>query len=193
MLLVFILMVLLIHIEGWRISFYWNVSVHRILGFKEIDTQAEQFEYTAYIIHAHKDRDWVWEHFSPMEEQDQSLKFCLEERDFEAGVLGLEAIVNSIKRSRKIIFVITHHLLKDPLCRRFKVHHAVQQAIEQNLDSIILIFLQNIPDYKLNHALCLRRGMFKSHCILNWPVQKERINAFHHKLQVALGSRNSAH
>lgn len=71
---------------------------------------------------------------------------------------------------------------------RFKVHHAVQQAIEQNLDSIILIFLQNIPDYKLNHALCLRRGMFKSHCILNWPVQKERINAFHHKLQVALGS-----
>jgi toll-like receptor 3 len=118
MLLVFILVVLLIHIEGWRISFYWNVSVHRILGFKEIDTQAEQFEYTAYIIHAHKDRDWVWEHFSPMEEQDQSLKFCLEERDFEAGVLGLEAIVNSIKRSRKIIFVITHHLLKDPLCRR---------------------------------------------------------------------------
>lgn len=192
-LVIFILTSLLVHLEGWRISFYWNVSVHRILGFKEIDAQPEQFEYTAYIIHAHKDRDWVWEHFSPMEEQDQSLKFCLEERDFEAGVLGLEAIVNSIKRSRKIIFVITHHLLKDPLCRRFKVHHAVQQAIEQNLDSIILIFLQDIPDYKLNHALCLRRGMFKSRCILNWPVQKERINAFHHKLQVALGSRNSAH
>ncbi|XP_008851823.1 toll-like receptor 3 [Nannospalax galili] len=193
MLLIFITVVLLIQFEGWRISFYWNVLVHRILGFKEIEGHAEQFEYTAYIIHAYKDRDWVWEYFSPMEEKDQSLKFCLEERDFEAGMLGLEAIVNSIKRSRKVIFVITHHLLKDPLCRRFKVHHAVQQAIEQNLDSIILIFLQEIPDYKLNHALCLRRGMFKSHCILSWPVQRERINAFHHKLQVALGSRNSAH
>ncbi|KAF7471153.1 toll-like receptor 3 [Marmota monax] len=193
MILIFIFVVLLIHLEGWRISFYWNVSVHRVLGFKEIDGQSEKFEYTAYIIHAHKDRDWVWEHFSSMEEKDQSLKFCLEERDFEAGVLGLEAIVNSIKRSRKIIFVITQHLLKDPLCKRFKVHHAVQQAIEQNLDSIILIFLEEIPDYKLNHALCLRRGMFKSHCILNWPVQRERINAFHHKLQVALGSRNLVH
>ncbi|XP_069349207.1 toll-like receptor 3 [Eulemur rufifrons] len=192
-LLIFIFIVPLMHFEGWRISFYWNVSVHRVLGFKEIDRQPEQFEYAAYIIHAHKDRDWVWEHLSPMEEKDQSLKFCLEERDFEAGILELEAIVNSIKRSRKIIFVITHHLLKDPLCKRFKVHHAVQQAIEQNLDSIILIFLDDIPDYKLNHALCLRRGMFKSHCILNWPVQKERINAFHHKLQVALGSRNSVH
>ncbi|XP_017362480.1 toll-like receptor 3 [Cebus imitator] len=190
---IFIFMVLLIHFEGWRISFYWNVSVHRVLGFKEIDRQTEKFEYAAYIIHAQKDKDWVWEHFSPMEEEDQSLKFCLEERDFEAGVFELEAIVNSIKRSRKIIFVITHHLLKDPLCKRFKVHHAVQQAIEQNLDSIILIFLEEIPDYKLNHALCLRRGMFKSHCILNWPVQKERIDAFRHKLQVALGSKNSIH
>nr|AGU70408.1 Toll like receptor 3 [Oryctolagus cuniculus algirus] len=192
-LLLFIFIVLLIHFEGWRISFYWNVSVHRILGFKEIDGQPEQFEYTAYIIHAYKDRDWVWEHFSSMEEEDPSIKFCLEERDFQAGVLGLEAIVNSIKRSRKIIFVITQHLLKDPLCKRFKVHHAVQQAIEQNLDSIILIFLENIPDYKLNHALCLRRGMFKSRCIFYWPVHKERIEAFHHKLQVALGSRNSLH
>lgn len=192
-LLFFILVVLLVHFEGWRISFYWNVSLHRILGFKEIDGQPEQFEYTAYVIHAFKDRDWVWEHFSPMEEKDQSLKFCLEERDFQAGVLGLEAIVNSIKRSRKIIFVITRHLLTDPLCKRFKVYHAVQQAIEQNLDSIILIFLEDIPDYKLNHALCLRRGMFKSRCIFYWPVQKERINAFYHKLQVALGSRNSVH
>ncbi|XP_004682557.1 PREDICTED: toll-like receptor 3 [Condylura cristata] len=189
---VFIIIVLLVHFEGWRISFYWNVSVHRVLGFQEIDKQPEQFQYAAYIIHAHKDRDWVWENFSPMEERDQTLRFCLEERDFQAGVLELEAIVNSIKRSRKIIFVITQHLLKDPLCKRFKVHHAVQQAIEQNLDSIILIFLEEIPDYKLNHALCLRRGMFKSHCILNWPAQKERINAFHHKLEVALGSRNSA-
>ncbi|KAM5264063.1 toll-like receptor 3 [Ctenodactylus gundi] len=191
--LTFIFIVLLIHFEGWRISFYWNVLAHRVLGFKEIDRQPEQFEYTAYIIHAYKDRDWVWETFSPMEEKDQSLRFCLEERDFEAGMLGLEAIVNSIKRSRKIIFVITQHLLKDPLCKRFKVHHAVQQAIEQNLDSIILIFLEEIPDYKLNHALCLRRGMFKSHCILDWPVQKDRTHAFYHKLQVTLGSRNSVH
>lgn len=117
-LLIFIFTVLLIHFEGWRISFYWNVSVHRVLGFKEIERQPEQFEYAAYIIHAYKDRDWVWEHFSPMEEKDQTLRFCLEERDFEAGVLELESIVNSIKRSRKTIFVITQHLLKDPLCKR---------------------------------------------------------------------------
>ncbi|XP_051821019.1 toll-like receptor 3 [Antechinus flavipes] len=191
-LFILIFVVMLVHFQGWRIAFYWNVTIHRVLGFKEIDHQAEKPDYAAYVVHAREDAQWIWKHFSPLEEKDHSLRFCLEERDFEAGMPELEAIVHSIKRSKKIIFVITRNLLKDPLCKRFKVHHAVQQAIEQNLDSIILIFLEDIPDYKLNHALCLRRGIFKSQCILHWPAQKERVHAFYQKLEVALGMKNRA-
>ncbi|XP_006128521.2 toll-like receptor 3 [Pelodiscus sinensis] len=192
MLLIFI--VILIHFEGWRIAFYWTVSVNRVLGFTEIDRQQEEFDYDAYIIHARRDRKWVSKNFIPLEKNDQSqIRFCLEERDFEAGISKFEATINSIKRSRKIIFVVTEHLLKDPWCKKFKVYHAVQQAIEQSRDSIILIFLHDIPDYKLNHALCLRRGMFKSRCILDWPAQKERVNAFHQQLKMALKSSSKIH
>ncbi|XP_013797539.1 toll-like receptor 3 [Apteryx mantelli] len=192
MLLIFI--VLLAHFEGWRIAFYWNISVNRVLGFKEIDRQHEEFDYDAYIIHARRDKDWVSENFISLEENNQfQIRFCLEERDFEAGISEFEATINSIKRSRKIIFVVTEHLLKDPWCKRFKVYHAVQQAIEQCRDSIVLIFLHDIPDYKLNHALCLRRGMFRSRCILNWPAQKERINAFYQQLMMALKSNSKLH
>ncbi|XP_043402045.1 toll-like receptor 3 isoform X2 [Chelonia mydas] len=192
--MLFIFIVILIHFEGWRIAFYWNVSVNRVLGFTEIDRQQEEFDYDAYIIHARRDRNWVSKNFIPLEENDQSqIRFCLEERDFEAGISEFEATINSIKRSRKIIFVVTDHLLKDPWCKKFKVYHAVQQAIEQSRDSIILIFLHDIPDYKLNHALCLRRGMFKSRCILDWPAQKERVNAFHQQLKMALKSSSNIH
>ncbi|XP_074847936.1 toll-like receptor 3 [Carettochelys insculpta] len=190
MLLIFT--VILIHFEGWRIGFYWNVTVNRVLGFTEIDRQQEEFDYDAYIIHARRDRNWVSKNFIPLEENNQSqFRFCLEERDFEAGISEFEATINSIKRSRKIIFVVTEHLLKDPWCKKFKVYHAVQQAIEQSRDSIILIFLHDIPDYKLNNALCLRRGMFKSHCILEWPAQKERVNAFIQQLKMALKSSSN--
>ncbi|XP_068798791.1 toll-like receptor 3 isoform X2 [Struthio camelus] len=179
---------------GWRITFYWNISVNRVLGFKEIDRRQEEFDYDAYIIHARRDKDWVSENFIPLEENNQfQIRFCLEERDFEAGISEFEATINSIKRSRKIIFVVTEHLLKDPWCKKFKVYHAVQQAIEQSRDSIVLIFLHDIPDYKLNHALCLRRGMFRSRCILNWPAQKERVNAFHQQLMMALKSNSKVH
>ncbi|XP_059500815.1 toll-like receptor 3 [Stegostoma tigrinum] len=190
--LVFIFAVFLIHFNGWWLEFYWNVCVNRIFGFKEIDHQGIQFEYDAYIIHAKNDINWVNKYLLPLEQQDQKamFQFCLEERDSEVGISELESIVNSIRQSRKIIFVMTQELLKDPWCRRFKVHQAMQQVIQQSRDSIILIFLHDIPDYKLHQMLCLRRGMFKSHCILTWPTQSERIPAFHQKLQIALGSTN---
>nr|XP_003221650.2 PREDICTED: toll-like receptor 3 isoform X1 [Anolis carolinensis] len=186
-LLIFISVVLLIHFQGWRIKFFWSVTVNRVLGQREIDRPQQWFDYDAYIIHSRKDKNWVSKNFIPLEENNEPvIRFCLEERDFEAGISEFEAIVDSIKRSRKIIFVVTEHLLKDPWCRRFKVHHAIQQAIEQSRDSIVLIFRDDIPDYKLNHALCLRRAMFKSCCILEWPVQKDHVNAFYQQLKIAL-------
>ncbi|NXG57041.1 TLR3 protein, partial [Hemiprocne comata] len=192
MLVIFI--VLIIHFEGWRIAFYWNISVNRILGFKELDRQQKEFYFDAYVIRAREDENWVSENLMSLEKNNHfQIKFCLEERDFEAGIPEFEAISNSIKMSRKIIFVVTEHLLQDPWCKNFKVHHALQQAIEQSRDSIILIFLHDIQDYKLYHALHLRRGMFKSRCILNWPAQKERVSAFHQQLVMALKSNSQVH
>ncbi|XP_032079733.1 toll-like receptor 3 [Thamnophis elegans] len=188
LLLIFIAM--LVHFQGWRIKFMYTVAVNRVLGIKEIDRQQQQFEYDAYIIHAKKDMNWVSNNFIPLENNQPAIRFCLEERDFEAGISEFEAIVNSIQRSRKIIFIVTKHLLEDPWCKRFKVYHAIQQAIEQSRDSIILIFRHDIPDYKLKNALCLRRAMFKSCCILEWPVQKERLDAFHQQLKSALQSNS---
>ncbi|XP_058659175.1 toll-like receptor 3 isoform X2 [Ammospiza caudacuta] len=190
----FIFIVLTIHFEGWRIAFYWNILVNRMLGFKEFERQQEQYDYDAYVIHAREDKNWVSKNFMSLEKNNHfEIKFCLEERDFEAGVSVFEATINSIKMSRKIIFVVTEHLLQDPWCKNFKVYHALQQAIEQSRDSIILIFLDDIQDYKLYHALHLRRGMFRSRCILNWPAQKERVSAFHQQLVMALKCRSKVH
>uniref|UniRef100_A0A8C3MPT8 Toll like receptor 3 n=1 Tax=Geospiza parvula TaxID=87175 RepID=A0A8C3MPT8_GEOPR len=111
----FLFIVLTIHFEGWRIAFYWNILVNRMLGFKEFERQQEQYDYDAYVIHAREDKNWVSKNFMPLEKNNHfEIKFCLEERDFEAGVSVFEATINSIKMSRKIIFVVTEHLLQDP-------------------------------------------------------------------------------
>ncbi|XP_075052867.1 toll-like receptor 3 [Mixophyes fleayi] len=187
----FIFLVLLLNFQGWRIKFYWSVLENKILGFREIDPGNQNYDYDAYIIHAKKDMNWVERYLLTLENDETCpLRFCFEERDFEGGALILQSIVNSINQSRKIIFVITHYFLNDQWCKGFKIHHAVKQAIEQNRDNIILLFLEDIPDYKLNHTIHLRRGMFKSSCVLEWPSHKERVNAFKQKLKIALGSSN---
>ncbi|KAM6939689.1 LOW QUALITY PROTEIN: toll-like receptor 3 [Xenentodon cancila] len=180
---------LLVRFHGWRIQFYWNVLINRTLGFSDIKGEEDKdFEYDAYIIHAEEDANWVHTQIVPLEKEKYA--FCLEDRDSDLGMSQLESIVNNMRKSRKIIFVVTESLLNDPWCRRFKVHQALHQVIEDSRDSVVLVFLQDVHDYKLSCSLFLRRGMLRPRCILDWPVQRDRVPAFHQKLLIALGMTN---
>ncbi|XP_039666943.1 toll-like receptor 3 isoform X2 [Perca fluviatilis] len=180
---------LLVRFQGWRIQFYWNILINRTLGFSDATVEeGREFEYDAYIIHADEDSSWVERRMVPLE--NDQCRFCLEDRDAVPGTSQLQSIVENMRNSRKILFVVTETLLKDPWCRRFKAHHALHQVIEASRDSVVLVFLQDVHDYKLSHSLLLRRGMLRPCCILDWPVHKERVPAFHQKLLIALGMTN---
>ncbi|XP_042341594.1 toll-like receptor 3 isoform X2 [Plectropomus leopardus] len=180
---------LLVRFQGWRIQFYWNIMINRTLGFSDATVEeGREFEYDAYVIYAEEDSDWVERRVVPLE--NNNCRFCLEDRDAVPGMSLLESIMDNMRRSRKILFVVTERLLKDPWCTRFKAHHALHQVIEASRDSVVLVFLQDVHDYKLFSSLFLRRGMLRSCCILDWPVHKERVPAFHQKLLIALGMTN---
>ncbi|KAL7856426.1 hypothetical protein AOLI_G00200300 [Acnodon oligacanthus] len=181
----------LVHFQGWRIQFYWNILINRTLGMKgsRYEKLAEdRYEHDAYVIHAPDDKAWVERSLLPLE--DKNVQFFLEDRNAMPGCSRVETIVNNIRRSRKIIFVVTEALLEDPWCRQFKVHHALHQLMEDSRDSLVLIFLQDVTDYRLSRSLLIRRSMLKSRCIVHWPLQKERVVAFHQKLMIALNSSN---
>ena len=76
------------------------------------------------------------------------------------------------------------------MAHRFKAHHALHRVMEERRDAVILVFLQDIHDYRLSRSLFLRRGMLRLRCLLYWPVHKERIPAFQEKLRIALGMTN---
>lgn len=91
--------------------------VNRMLGSlkDEIITEG-RYAYDAYIIHSTEDRPWVERSLIPLE--DEKVNFFLEYRDAIPGFSQLDTIVENMGQSRKIIFVITEMLLKDPWCRR---------------------------------------------------------------------------
>ncbi|XP_077381836.1 toll-like receptor 3 isoform X2 [Festucalex cinctus] len=180
---------LLVRFHGWRIQFYWNILVNRCLGFSDATVEeGRQFKYDAYIIHAEADANWVESAMMPL--VGKARRFCLEDWDSVAGMSKLESIVENMRNSRKILFVVTESLLSDPWCSRFMAHHALHQVMEASRDSVILVFLQDVHDYKLSRSLFLRRGMLRRRCVLHWPVHKERVAAFRQKLLIALGTTN---
>ncbi|KAM9857251.1 toll-like receptor 3 [Aulostomus maculatus] len=187
--LMLIVTALIVRFHGWRIQFYWTILINRTLGFSDATVEeGRQFEYDAYIIHAEEEANWVERRMVPLE--NENCKFCLEDRDAVPGIPLLDSIVDNMRSSRKILFVVTESLLKDPWCCRFKAHYALQEVIEASRDSVILVFLQDVHDYKLSQSLFIRRGMLRSCCIIHWPVQRERVPAFHQKLLIALGMTN---
>lgn len=108
---------LLVRFHGWRIQFYWNTLINRTLGFSDATfEEGRQYEYDAYIIHAERDSCWVERRLVPLE--NDKCRFCLEDRDSVPGISQLESIVNNMRNSRKILFVVTEALLRDPWCRR---------------------------------------------------------------------------
>ncbi|KAM3624030.1 uncharacterized protein V6R79_018266 [Siganus canaliculatus] len=180
---------LMVRFQGWRIQFYWNILINRTLGFSDARVdEGREFDYDAYVVHAEEDGSWVERRMVPLE--TEGCRFCLEDRDSVPGMSQLQSIMDNMRKSRKILFVITETLLRDPWCRRFKAHHALHEVIEASRDSVVLVFLQDVHDYKLSQSLYLRRGMLRPCCILDWPVHKERVPAFQQKLLIALGMTN---
>lgn len=105
----------LVHFQGWRIQFYCNILINRTLGMKGSRyTSLAEYEHDAYVIHAPDDQPWVDRSLCPLDH----VKFFLEHRDAEAGHSVLESIAENLRKSRKIIFVVTEALLRDPWCRQ---------------------------------------------------------------------------
>lgn len=118
-----LVLALLLRFHGWRVRFYWNILVNRALGFSHAAAgegkgkgEGRRFEYDAYVVHAEADGGWVERRLLPLE--TDSCRFCLEIRDSHPGMSQLESIVNNMRNSRKILFVVTETLLRDPWCRR---------------------------------------------------------------------------
>lgn len=108
---------LTLRFHGWRIKFYWNIVINRTLGFSDASAEeGREYEFDAYVIHAAEDTAWVEKRMIPLE--DGRCRFCFEDRDSVPGMSQLGSIVNNMRSSRKILFVITESLLKDPWCRR---------------------------------------------------------------------------
>ncbi|KAM4751372.1 toll-like receptor 3 isoform 2-T2 [Anableps anableps] len=108
---------LIYRFHGWRIQFYWNILINRTLGFSDAKVEeGREFEYDAYVIHAEEDTRWVERRMVPLE--NETCRFCLEDRDSVIGMFQADSIVNNMRKSRKILFVVTESLLNDPWCRR---------------------------------------------------------------------------
>ncbi|XP_034042485.1 toll-like receptor 8 [Thalassophryne amazonica] len=99
------------------------------------------------------------------DESDKSLPLCLEERDWTPGVPLLENLTQSIRYSRKTLFVLTQSYVKTGIFR-LAVYLAHQRLLDENKDVIVLLMLE--PVLQHSHFLRLRRRLCGK-SVMEWP------------------------
>lgn len=172
--------------------FYWDVSY--ILKFwkaKIKSHKSSECVYDAFVMYDTKDpmaSDWVLNHLRvELEDRGERVRpLCLEERDWTPGSSVMENLNQSVRLSRKTVFVLTGGFVCSGI---FKVaaYLAQQRLLEEGVDVMVLILLE--PVLQHSRILHLRRCLC-GNSVLEWPRNPSAENWFWQSLRNAIRNEN---
>ncbi|KAJ8311979.1 hypothetical protein KUTeg_009352 [Tegillarca granosa] len=127
--------------------------------------QHSKFKYDFFVSHSNVNRDWVNNYLlhqleTKLHDNDIAFKGCIADRDFTPGNTIIDNIIDAVKHSCKIIFVITADFITSRWCD-FEVDKALIEMLstKKKEDCIIPILLEKITDQsfpeKLGHITYL--------------------------------------
>ena len=150
----------------------------------EMNQRREYHAYVSYDENSQEDERWVFnELMVHLEEQGpEHFRLCIKARDFIPGDTILDAICNSIQRSRRTILVLTPRYVQSEWCY-FEMQMAQMRLFNENRDVLTLVLLEEIPDDQL--TLQLRQLYCNKECLV-FPKDNAGQNLFWQRLRAEL-------
>ncbi|XP_075461501.1 uncharacterized protein LOC142497516 [Ascaphus truei] len=154
----------------------------------KIQKEDRVYVYDAFISYCSDDEIWVNEKLLfQLELQGQhKYKLCFKPRDFMPGCYHIDNIQNAISNSRKTICVVTRKYLESDWCR-IEIQLACSRIFYDKEDVLLMVLLEEIPDYRLSAYHKLRK-LIKQNTYINWPEDPEGEDLFWFKLRKALNA-----
>ncbi|XP_078684197.1 uncharacterized protein LOC144917763 [Branchiostoma floridae x Branchiostoma belcheri] len=105
------------------------------------------FKYDFFVIHSAKDAEWVNYTLLANLEGEHHLKGCIADRDFELGEYVVDNIAKSIKRSAKVLVILTPDLVQSKWCKH-EMKEAFHARVEEETETVIPVLLKDceVPD-----------------------------------------------
>ena len=144
--LVLILVVILSSVAyRYRISLQYCCLVTRGLyrHYRKLDGDSKEYQYDAFVAYSAHDYKWVYGPLQAYLEKHQGFNLGLHERDFKAGKYIADNIIDTINRSKKIIFVISSSFLESDW-GEYELDMARMHMFQQNREMLIVIILEEM-------------------------------------------------
>ncbi|XP_061396248.1 toll-like receptor 2 [Musca vetustissima] len=148
----------IIYVKRWHIYYYYSSIKSAALVSETVKDSNENLQsshengganmiYDIFISYCQSDREWVLNELMPNVEENDDIKICLHERDFQIGVTILDNIISCMDRSRSLMLIISSSFLLSHWCQ-FEMHLAQRRMFDVCRDCLILVFLEEIPRHK---------------------------------------------
>ncbi|KAM7407357.1 hypothetical protein PAMA_003196 [Pampus argenteus] len=166
--MVFMLVATVAHLFYWDASYVLHYMKAKLKGYSSLNSPDSAYD--VFVTYDTKDAhvsEWVLRNLRVKleEEGEKHLPLCLEERDWPPGVPLVDNLTQSIRYSRKTLFVLTEGYVKTGIFK-LAMHLAHQRLLDENVDVIMLLMLE--PVLQHSHFLRLRRRLCRK-SVLEWP------------------------
>jgi toll-like receptor 2 len=112
-LIVIILMITFCYIYRFEITYAKEMWLIKRRNERKSVRRAAQCEFDGFVSYCAADRSWVMDILLPnLESVKDCYSLCLHERDFRLGSFIMDNIVESIEKSRRVLFVLSNSFLQ---------------------------------------------------------------------------------
>ncbi|XP_048373853.1 toll-like receptor 13 [Sphaerodactylus townsendi] len=155
-------------------------------GHGQLRQKGQDYQYDAYVSCSGQDHEWVVKKLLVKleEEGEPNIRLCFGPRDFAPGEYFMNNIQNGVSRSRKTLCLVSKSYLEDEWCS-LEIQLACSKIHYHGQDPLVMVFLEDIPNYRLSPYHRLRK-LINQKSYISWPENPEAENVFWAKLQEAL-------
>nr|XP_011444470.3 toll-like receptor 2 [Crassostrea gigas] len=170
----------IIYKKRWHIKYYLYLLRAKKRGYEVLG--GDDFAYDVFVAYNSDDRIWVISEMIPRLENEEHLKLCLHDRDFQAGKLIVDNITEAMHKSRKILIILSNSFAQSHWCR-FETVMAQLRSMNHGETTVVVVVLENILTKNMNNSLHL---LLKSTTFIEWTNEKTAKEMFWDRLVSAL-------
>ncbi|XP_054644163.1 toll-like receptor 8 [Dunckerocampus dactyliophorus] len=166
--IVFMFVVTVAHLFYWDASYILHYVKAKLKGYHSLNSCRSIYD--VFVTYDTKDphvSEWVMKYLRVKleDEGEKHLPLCLEQRDWIPGVPLMDNLIQSIRDSRKTMFVLTEGYVKTGVFR-LAMYLAHQRLLDENMDVIVLLMLEPVMQH--SHFLRLRKRLCGK-SVVEWP------------------------
>ncbi len=172
----------------------WLIRLHffrkRLTKTDLLDMEAagNDFVYDAFVSYSNEDQGFVAQLVGMLEDVPPHYKLCVYERDFTAGNVLNDCIVQSIATSRKVVMVVSEHFVQSHWCL-WELHLAQHSLLEEKRNGLVMVVVGKLKAGQLPPTL---RFLMSTRIYLEWDPEPRKQELFWERLRGALAPSSSA-